>query len=147
MKNRKNRMYGYHKYLSSTGSEGFKQIRSTTSSTTVAHQSQKYFCHLFWRPDSGMAARWTQFAQNAWFWCPKSMKILVSTLTSRSSNSMMPRSLRMFGHVFNVYSSRSRDLEGPYTERKSSRDRKLGQQLDDFCIFGVPAICPSLSVC
>ena len=52
----------------------------------------------------------------------------------------------MFGHVFNVYSSRSRDLEGPYTERKSSRDRKLGQQLDDFCIFGVPAICPSLQM-
>ena len=47
MKNRKNRMYAYHKYLSSTGSEGFKQIHSTTSSTTGAHFPQKYFSIFF----------------------------------------------------------------------------------------------------
>ena len=132
-KNRKNRMYAYHKYLSSTGSEGFKQIHSTTSSTTGAHFYQKYFCHLF-LADS----RWTR----AW---DSGSKMVSQTMdfdgfpwtgsTSRSSNSMMPRSLRMFGHVFNVYSSRSRDLEGSYTERKSSRDRKFGQQLDDFAFL------------
>ena len=95
----------------------------------------------------GLILGWQQdghsFAQNAWFWCPESMKILVSTLTSRSSNSMMPRSLRMFGHVFNVYSSRSRDLEGYYTGRVAERGRNKSVKVG--CLTD-PAMCPSLII-
>ena len=135
MKNRKNRMYAYHKYLSSTSSEGFKQIHSTTSSTTGAHFPQKYFCHLF-LADS----RWTR----AW---DSGSKMVSQTMdfdgfpwtgsTSRSSNSMMPRSLRMFGHVFNIYSPGYRDLEGPYTGWISSRDRKTFTKVGRFAFLAL----------
>ena len=36
-------MYGYHEYISSTCSEGFRVAHSSTSSATVAHFSQNIF--------------------------------------------------------------------------------------------------------
>ena len=61
--------------------------------------------------------------------------------TSRNSNFEMPMSLGMLGYVFGAYSSRSRDLEGPYTERIASGDRKYSVKVSCFVLHKNIRIC------
>ena len=57
-----------------------------------------------------------------------------SEATSNNSSSVMPMSLRVLGYVFGVYSSRSRDSEGPYAERNAPGCGKSSAKVSFFVL-------------
>ena len=63
-----------------------------------------------------------------------------STSTSGHSSSELPTSLGMLRYVFNMYSSRSRDLDGYYAGRVAARGRIKSSKVGCFAFWPILAI-------